>query len=380
MSDTVDLRRTIGEIPGIDGRRGLVTARVSFVMRRIRSVWLFGLLALASAVLLPGCLAMEYLPAGLHVGPPPAGVQVVCFPSSDGVTVKGWLYQPRSERPGERAHAGKEPGMADASEDGLVRPIHPGHLVVFCHGVQDTAASGMCEFLVKSGFRVLTFDYRGFGDSSRAAMSNLGFSDDAYAALEFGRRLPGVDPKRVFVVGHSMGGVYALAAASRAAEAGRPVAGVVSGSAFSNWRQISNRFLPVLGLLAGGVTGPEPTFWAARLGQTHLLVVHAANDRDVPSSHSLTLAGVAIEAGTPTEVYLCERGGHVRAFVLRDKNDDEFDWVYGDSGPGASGAAAVHVVSWIQRRLRVIGELEAGKDKLREPKQLEVPAVPPAKP
>ncbi|MEP0545769.1 MAG: alpha/beta fold hydrolase [Rhodothermales bacterium] len=50
--------------------------------------------------------------------------------------------------------------------------------------------------------------------------------DDALAALDVLRRHPGIDPARLFVVGHSLGGTLAPRIAQRAAQRGTPVAGI----------------------------------------------------------------------------------------------------------------------------------------------------------
>jgi uncharacterized protein len=52
-------------------------------------------------------------------------------------------------------------------------------------------------------------------------------TDDAVAAVAALRKAPGIDPDRVFVLGHSQGGMMAPRIATRAAEAGTPVAGLV---------------------------------------------------------------------------------------------------------------------------------------------------------
>jgi dienelactone hydrolase len=52
-------------------------------------------------------------------------------------------------------------------------------------------------------------------------------TDDAVAAVEALRKVPGIDPSRVFVLGHSQGGMMAPRIAAHAAQAGAPVAGIV---------------------------------------------------------------------------------------------------------------------------------------------------------
>lgn len=327
-----------GAVEGSLGEDAGLAGAIRFGMRSIRDRELAGFLVMfVVAVLLPGCLAMDFVPAGKPVSEVPEGVREVRFALTDGVTVHGWLYEPRETE----TTRGLDPAGGGKT----------GHAVVFCHGVYDSVNTNMCGHLTAAGFRVLSFDYRGFGSSTQAEKTNLGFADDAAAAVAFVRGLPEVDPKRVVVVGHSMGGVYALAAGSMAERAGERVLGVVSSSALSNWRSISNYHIPMLGLLAGGVWGPEPTYWAGRLGGTHLLVTHTSSDKDVPAWHSLELVKHAIDAGTPTEVFMPAYGGHVSTYLPRSTGEAG-DWLV--DGPG-DGMAGEHVVRWIAERLRVAG-------------------------
>jgi alpha-beta hydrolase superfamily lysophospholipase len=76
--------------------------------------------------------------------------------------------------------------------------------------------------LTDAGFRVLAFDFRGFGDSQRPASTRvfLAYDRDLRAAVG---RLRADGAKKVFVVGASFGGVVAMADTP-----GLPVTGVVS--------------------------------------------------------------------------------------------------------------------------------------------------------
>lgn len=292
---------------------------------------LWAIVVAAAAACLPGCLAMDLIPAGGPPGKPPEGVTAVRFDSTDGVVLTGWLH---------KADSGKfDREMTRLGRAGVHLP--EGGLVVFCHGVYDSANSNMCEFLIEAGVAVLSFDYRGFGDSTLAEKTNLGFADDALAALHFARSLPGINPKRVVLYGHSLGGIYAMAAASKAWEAGDPVRGVATGGTFSNWRSVSNHLLPVLGLLLGGVWGPEPTFWAARLGYTPLLIVHASNDKQVPPFHAAALAEAARNGKTPVQVFMAAGGGHVSGYLpeLLDLSAFEITHSFEEAAAEANEAA-----------------------------------------
>lgn len=259
------------------------------------------LVLLLAALVLPGCLTMNFIPAGPPITAKPApGVEVVRFPSEDGLMLEGRMYPPLKEAP-------KLPEK------------HARSVVLFCHGVQDNADSTeQAECFLAAGYRLFIFDYRGFGNSDAADLSNEGFAEDAAAALVYLRSRPDVDPRQIVVYGHSMGGVYAMAAGAAGAKAGTPVAGVISACAFSNWWTVSNDLAPGLGFFLGGVTGPEPTDFVEKLGKTPLLIVHVHDD-EIPYSHALALMDAARKAEVPTDLYLAGTGGHVVAFWWNDE-------------------------------------------------------------
>ena len=83
----------------------------------------------------------------------------------------------------------------------------------------------LADALTRAGIAVLRYDDRGVGastgDSSQA--TSLDFSRDAEAAVDWLRQQPGIDPRRIGVVGHSEGGLIAAMLAARRAD----LAGIV---------------------------------------------------------------------------------------------------------------------------------------------------------
>ncbi|MGH6632424.1 alpha/beta hydrolase family protein [Sphingopyxis sp.] len=137
------------------------------------------------------------IPAAIYTDPPadkahPAAMEVVHIPSGK-VAINGVVYIPAGAGP------------------------HP--TVVLCHGLPGNEKSlDLAQAMRRSGWTVITFNYRGSwgspGDYRFA--QNL---EDADAVLAFARdpahaaRLR-IDPKRLVIMGHSMGGwVTALTAA-----------------------------------------------------------------------------------------------------------------------------------------------------------------------
>ena len=176
--------------------------------------------------------------AGLFVRPaqPSAGAASALPPYADstryraeevtvdagvGLPLGGVLLVPEGEGPVPGVVLVHGSGPSD--RDGTVGPNKP---------LRDLAVGFASE-----GIAALRFDKRTaehpqwFADRAYTAADES--IDDVLAALDVLRQHPDVDPERLFVVGHSLGGVIAPRIAQRAAEQGTPVAGIVvlAGSA-----------------------------------------------------------------------------------------------------------------------------------------------------
>jgi fermentation-respiration switch protein FrsA (DUF1100 family) len=157
----------------------------------------------------------------------------------------------------------------------------------------------LVAWLPAAGFNLLTFDYRGYGESTGGGEPTLdGVVDDGLAALAWVRQAPGVDPQRLIVLGQSLGGATALRAVAR------DPAGVkllVVDCGFSSYRGIARdaaqgswlRWVAPAALLA--LPGPQADpITAARALKVPLLVMHSSDDAVVPIAH-----GRAIYAAAP---------------------------------------------------------------------------------
>jgi uncharacterized protein len=107
---------------------------------------------------------------------------------SEGCRLVGDVYRPRDLEPGDR-RAG----------------------IVLCHGytgVKDLYLPDNARVLNEAGYVVLTFDYKGWGDSEgpRNRLAPYSRVADAQAALTFLGTLPEVDPERLGIYGTSYGG------------------------------------------------------------------------------------------------------------------------------------------------------------------------------
>ncbi|MBX3380289.1 MAG: alpha/beta fold hydrolase [Phycisphaeraceae bacterium] len=267
----------------------MITFLASSGFRAARALLLF---------VLGGCNLMNQIPKG---GPPPAPpelVQVVRFPTTDNLTLEGWFL----------------PGAKEIANPGSHQPA-----VLFCHGVQDSADSNMADFIKRAGYTVFSFDYRGFGNSSKADLTAETLAEDSWAAFEYLRSRPDVDPDRIAVYGHSLGAALALSVGAHAFRENIPVACVVSASAFSTYRRAMNDFFPVGGFILGGSDTPDPEDWAAQLGNIPLLITHGKDDDILPVYHAQRIASAAKDAGVPTEVVIASSGGHIIAYIFHSK-------------------------------------------------------------
>jgi dienelactone hydrolase len=116
-----------------------------------------------------------------------------------GYTLAGTLTMPK-------AAAGPVPAVVTITGSGLedrdeALPIAPGYRPF--RQIADT--------LGRRGIAVLRLDDRGFGESTgnAATATSADFADDIRAALEYLRTRKDIDPRRLFLVGHSEGGVIA---------------------------------------------------------------------------------------------------------------------------------------------------------------------------
>jgi hypothetical protein len=265
-----------------------------------------GLLALGLAALLAtttGCVERMFFHPDQQAYSTPAQfgltAQDLYFNAPDGSRLHGW-WLPAKLAPGQAAK-------------GTVLHLHGNAANVSNH-------LPAVAWLPAEGWHVLTFDYRGFGQSQGRPTLD-GVVEDAQAALKALRQQPGVDAQRIVVFGQSLGGATAL---RLLAQDSAGVRGAIIDSAFASYRGIAREAAArsaLLGAVApAGVKllpGPEkdPVTAAAKVS-VPVVLVHGTADRIVDPKNSMQLA-VALNArvapGTLPEVLEIRDGQHIDA-------------------------------------------------------------------
>lgn len=209
----------------------------------------------------------------------PDGAVKVSFLTADGVRLSGWFFE------------GVAPGNGIT-----VLLLHGNHGVL--HNFVYEA-----EILRKRGFRVLLFNYRGFGMSDGETESEGTLDRDARAAVHYLTHERGIDPLSIAFVGGSLG---APIAANLAADA--PCRAVSLASPFASAKQqaqIARPWLPEIVL--DNLASPLDTVGAIREARCPVLVVHSATDTVVPLGQAREIYDAA---PWPKRFIVLPEGGH----------------------------------------------------------------------
>jgi hypothetical protein len=227
------------------------------------------------------------VPDPVAVGIP--GGELIALTSSDGTPLAGWFLAPRGPVAG--APVGPAPGL----------------LWFYGNGETIAAIWPVLREFQPPGVALLAVDYPGYGGSGGRAREAALYAagDAAYEALA---RRPGVDARRIFVYGRSLGSAVATRTATR-----HQTAGLILESPFTSAREMSRqhyrlfpRFVLRLGL--------DNLATIARV-RCPVLVFHGTDDLLVPIEMGRRVAAavpgpvefVAIEGAGHNDTY--DRGG-----------------------------------------------------------------------
>jgi dipeptidyl aminopeptidase/acylaminoacyl peptidase len=210
--------------------------------------------------------------------------------------------------------------------------------IIFNHGyipanIYSTTDSYLSHVrsLARSGYVVFKPDYRGHDRSAgepRGGYGSPNYTIDVLNAVAAVKALPEVDPGRLGMYGHSMGGHITLRSmvTTKDIKAGVIWAGVVASypDLLNNWRrpipatvsQQARRWRQAL-VETYGTPEQNPEFWASISPITYvsdisgpLQLHHGTNDADVPPEFSDSLNQAMQAAGQTVEYYVYNGDNH----------------------------------------------------------------------
>lgn len=249
-----------------------------------------------------GCTSMFFYPEkGLRDNPALQSFphDDVYFKASDGVKLHGWFFKARSGGLGT---------------------------ILVMHGNAENISTHINSvlWLVKEGFDVFAFDYRGYG-LSEGKTTVQGVHLDADAALEKVLNLPQANKERFFILGQSVGGPIAVYTLANSPHKNRTKALIIDSS-FSDYSRIAREklaqivitwpFQYPLSLLFNNYYSPEKQ--VKKISPVPILIIHGDSDRIVPAHHSSILYQ---EASEPKDLWIAKGRGHIESFAEKEVRD-----------------------------------------------------------
>ena len=187
--------------------------------------------------------------------------------------------------------------------------------------------------IAKAGYVVFRIDYRGHDASegeATGAYGDPGYQIDVLNAVASIKQFPGVNPEKIGMWGHSMGGYLTLRTMviSKDVKVGVIWAGVVASytDLLYNWRRTGS-FTPspssrgvgwrTRWIEEFGTPEQNPIFWDSISATSYLADLsgplelhHGTADEDVPLEFSIRLAEMARSAGKTADLYTYEGDNH----------------------------------------------------------------------
>lgn len=258
-----------------------------YYLTTYRSILFFLLLFLIS-----GCAGLFFQPSQKFIEPSSlTGVNRddIYFETPDGFTLHGWLL--------------KTTGMSYGT-------------ILYLHGNAENISTHVnnVSWLVREGFNVFIFDYRGYG-KSEGYPTIEGVHIDAEAALGWLVSLSDKTNGNIFIFGQSLGGAIAVYTVANT-QYKKYVKALIIDSAFSSYRAIVRDkakeffitwpFRHILAVLVSDYYSPVK--WIKKIDPVPVLIMHGKADPIVPAQHSIAIFE---NASTAKDLWITETKGHI---------------------------------------------------------------------
>jgi uncharacterized protein len=193
------------------------------------------------------------------------------------------------------------------------KPDAPVILYLHGNGANIGANAEQAHRLRELGFSVFLFDYRGYGKSSGSFPSEQRLYEDAQQAWNYLVKTRHVEPKKLVLYGHSLGGAIAIETASQHPE----VAGLIVESSFTSMLDMTKRvpwtaYFPTNLLL----TQRFESFSKVPSLKMPVLFIHGQVDRTIPYEMSEKNYAVAPQ---PKQLLLIPNGDHDNDAIMGGK-------------------------------------------------------------
>lgn len=162
--------------------------------------------------------------------------------------------------------------------------------------------------LHRLGYSSFIFDYRGYGKSS-GSPSEPGTYRDAEAAWRYLTVTRNIEPRRIALLGESLGGAVAAWLASR-----QQPGALVLASAFTSVPDMGADVYPLLPVRLLSRFGYNTRAYLKNV-ETPLLIAHSREDEIIPYRHGQAL----FEAAREPKTFLEMRGGHNDSFLFSEE-------------------------------------------------------------
>ncbi len=269
---------------------------------------------LLACLLLTGCTGLFFQPMQPWVRTPATvglAFEDVRLPTPDGPVLSAWFL------PAKQAAKGT---------------------ILFLHGNAQNISTHLASvyWLPKEGYNVLLLDYRGYG-GSEGQPSVAGAQEDIDSALRYLHTRADVDPRRIVVLGQSLGAALTLQYLAHSAYRTQ-LRGAVIDSAFTSYRDMAREFLrrswwtwPLSWPLSLTVSDEErPLDAVPRIAPLPLLFIHGDRDEVVPVAHARQLHAAA---GEPKTLWVIEGARHIHALESPEVRQRLLKWLDDPLGP-----------------------------------------------